>query len=427
MKSTHKIRMTGLVYGLSSALDLVSKPLVNHHRQVFGFALKIADAIGVDDGLKRDIGIAALLHDIGVVAFNDGIDLEFDDAAINHHAELGYRLIRDFAPFRPAAEMVRRHHFTWNTLRKEDLPYGIRLGSSIVHLADRIAQGIDRDHCALGQSEEIRRRIGQSPPGFFMPGVVEAFVEESGKEFFWLDANFASISPLSAGCPLSASDLELDLAGLKELSAVFSRIIDYRSRHTATHSLSVARISDALAGMLGFNEEDCGRVHVAGSLHDLGKLALPPSILDKPGALDLAERNLVKSHAYHTYRILREIEGLGDIDRWAGCHHEALDGSGYPFRLSGSQIPLGARIVAVADTFAALSEHRPYRAAMPREACLRIMRGRALDNKLDPQLVGLVVKHYGDFHELAASAQREGLLEYQAALDHAHLLQGVAA
>ncbi|GFO54352.1 HD domain-containing protein [Geomonas sp. Red276] len=413
MQNGGAFQITGLVYGLSSALDLVSQSLVNHHREVFSFAIKIADAFPISDHDKGQICIAALLHDIGVVAFHGAITPETNDAELNDHAELGHRLLRDFTPFSPAARMIRHHHKSALQLKEEEPEELIRLGAGIVHLADAIAQRLDAGHCLLNQCQQLRGWAAGNPSGVFIPEVVEAFLQQSNKEFFWFDAKFATVSQLGGESALSGASVALDLEGLKELSAVFGRIIDYRSRHTAAHSRSVAEVAGALAQKAGFSDGDCCRMQAAGNLHDLGKLALPVSILDKPGALAPEERNLVKSHPYHTYRILKEIPGLGDIPAWAALHHEVADGTGYPFHLKGDEIPLGARIVAVADNFAALSEHRPYRLGMERQPCLELLETSARAGKLDASLVALVAENYDELNELTHSALSKGQQEYQ--------------
>ena len=122
---------------------------------------------------------------------------------------------------------------------------------------------------------------------------------------------------------------------------------------------------------------------------------------------------MVRSHPYHSHRILRGIAGLDDICTWASLHHENLDGSGYPFCLAGDRIPLEARIVAAADVFAALSESRPYRDAMGREECLGTLNASSKQQKLDADMVGLVADHYPELLDLMHGAHRDGISQYK--------------
>lgn len=128
-------------------------------------------------------------------------------------------------------------------------------------------------------------------------------------------------------------------------------------------------------------------MEVAGNVHDLGKLAVPNAILEKPGKLSEEEFQVMKKHTYFTYTILNTIGGLRQLPEWAAFHHERLDGKGYPFHLSGETLDTGARIVAVADVFTALAEDRPYRKGMDSGKIVDIVRRMVAEDKLDGQVV----------------------------------------
>src|SRR5208337_2538002 len=100
---------------------------------------------------------------------------------------------------------------------------------------------------------------------------------------------------------------------------------------------------------------------IAGLLHDIGKLSVPEDILEKPAPLDCSEVNKIKAHSFMTHRILENIGSLDKITQWASLHHERLNGTGYPYHYGKEKLPVGARIIAVADVFTALTENRPYR------------------------------------------------------------------
>lgn len=408
MKDNFAVSLSELIYGFSTALDLVSPALVNHHKQVLFFSEKLATSLNISDQEKNDICIAAMLHDIGVVAFNREIDLAFSDKSVNDHARLGYQLMKRFTPFAAAAEMVRGHHTDWSAIKQASMVAPGTLGSNIIYLADWIAVTLDIGRCVLGQADDIRRWVVAETGGMFMPDVVEAFIQESHKESFWLDAKYGVENGR-----LPALDVILSMGELRELSELLRAIIDYRCRHTASHSKSVAYIAEALAKLIGFSGNRSSMIFVAGNLHDLGKLSLPSSILDKSGPLTTEERNIVKSHPYHTNRILTNISGFEEICHWAALHHECPDGSGYPFRLSNDEIPLEARIISTADVFVALTENRPYRDSLPRDKCLGVMLAKAAEGKLDPLVVSLVKTHYDDLFDLRMSIHQSGIEEYQ--------------
>ena len=139
--------------------------------------------------------------------------------------------------------------------------------------------------------------------------------------------------------------------------------LDARDDTTAGHSARVAAIASGIAREMGFNESDSRAVYYAGLLHDYGKIGVRDDVLLKPAGLTPEEYEHVKQHPQHTYRLLSKMrfpEDLADVPMVAASHHERWDGSGYPRGLSGEQIPLGSRIVAVADAYDAITEERCY-------------------------------------------------------------------
>jgi putative nucleotidyltransferase with HDIG domain len=149
----------------------------------------------------------------------------------------------------------------------------------------------------------------------------------------------------------------------------------------------VATVAAYLAQARGYSQAEVKLMRVAGLFHDIGKLAIPNTILEKPGKLTEREFAIIKQHPYYTYRILEKIDGFQMIAEWAALHHETLDGAGYPFRVADNSLQLGSRIVAVADVFTALSENRPYRQTLDLKEIEKIMRGMVGNRKLDGAVV----------------------------------------
>jgi putative nucleotidyltransferase with HDIG domain len=160
-------------------------------------------------------------------------------------------------------------------------------------------------------------------------------------------------------------------------------VVDAKSSFTFRHSVGVTNAAVAIASKLGLSQERAKLVQRAALLHDLGKLRVPNSILDKPGKLDEQEWNVVQEHPRLTREILMRIGPFRELAAIAGAHHEKLDGTGYPDRLKAEDLPIEARIIAVADVYGALAEDRPYRAGLGREKIIEIM-SREVPHKLDP-------------------------------------------
>ena len=153
---------------------------------------------------------------------------------------------------------------------------------------------------------------------------------------------------------------QLLLDGVIESVAMMTHV---RDPYTAEHQKRVAKLANAIAVKLQLSEEQTAGLHVAGLLHDIGKLSVPAEILNKPSSLTDIEFSLVKAHVDVAYDILQGIEFPWPIADIVLQHHERLDGSGYPAGLKGDAILLEARILAVADVVEAMSSHRPYRPA----------------------------------------------------------------
>jgi putative nucleotidyltransferase with HDIG domain len=164
--------------------------------------------------------------------------------------------------------------------------------------------------------------------------------------------------------------------------------------YTHGHSRRVARYATLIASQLGLAPSDVAKIRTAAALHDVGKVHTPIAILHKPGRLTDEEFAVIKRHPVDGARMIGlQVEDDAELEAIVLHHHERLDGTGYPSRLSGTDIPLGARIIAVADTFDAITSKRPYRPAKPHKAALDILRAEA-GTQLDPDAVRAFCRVY---------------------------------
>jgi diguanylate cyclase (GGDEF)-like protein/putative nucleotidyltransferase with HDIG domain len=153
------------------------------------------------------------------------------------------------------------------------------------------------------------------------------------------------------------------------------RVVDAKDTYAGAHSQTVSRLAEAIARTMGLDVEVVEQVRLAGLLHDLGKIAIPDRILQKPGKLDPDELRVMREHPVLGARLLEGL-GVSPVDRWILHHHEWWDGSGYPLGLAGEEIPLGSRIILVADAFDAMTSDRCYRAAGTASAAIVELRKR---------------------------------------------------
>jgi putative nucleotidyltransferase with HDIG domain len=162
--------------------------------------------------------------------------------------------------------------------------------------------------------------------------------------------------------------------------------LDARDRYTAGHSAAVAVYARDIAERLGLGEDDQRLVHLAGLVHDIGKVGLPPGLLEKPGPLTADERRQMEEHPVIGESILARVEGYDRISKIVRHHHERVDGCGYPDGLRADSIPLLSRIIAVADAYNAMTSQRPYRDAMPISVA-RMRLAQGVDTQFDTGVV----------------------------------------
>ena len=179
----------------------------------------------------------------------------------------------------------------------------------------------------------------------------------------------------------------------KNIILILGKALDYYSPYTRGHSERVASISASIAEALGLPSKEIRKIYWAGILHDVGKIFVPQEIINKPDKLTDEEFELMKQHSVKSYELVKEIKGLEDIAKIVRHHHERWDGKGYPDGLKGEEAPLGARIIAVADAYDAMTSERPYRRALtPQEALEEIVKGSG--TQFDPNIVNAFLKVY---------------------------------
>ena len=180
---------------------------------------------------------------------------------------------------------------------------------------------------------------------------------------------------------LADANKHLERANLSFATALVATL-DARDRYTAGHSAAVAIYARDIANRMELPADQVKLVHLCGLVHDIGKIGLPPGLLEKPGALTLEERRQMEEHSVIGERILAKVDDYAEIAKIVRHHHERIDGQGYPDGLYGDEIPLLSRIIAVADAYNAMTSDRPYRDAMPSQVA-RMRLAQAVESQFD--------------------------------------------
>jgi HD-GYP domain-containing protein (c-di-GMP phosphodiesterase class II) len=410
---SRSVSLLNFVISIANAVDHIDARISNHHKRVAYIASQIACVMHATQKSQYDLMLAGLLHDIGTLSIGEHIGLlNYDDsAASHHHCEVGFQLLNKFRHFFKVSTIIRHHHTQFIQYRESAMAPSIPMESLLLYMADRVDSLIDNRQPILEQVDHIVATIARDAGTRFNPEHVDAFSELAWREEFWLDVASPSLEKVLLNNCRNYS-VEMDDDDLLDFAELFAHIIDFRSPFTATHSSGVASTASVLANLVGFSESECQKIKTAGYLHDIGKLAIPINILEKNGKLTSTEFRTIKSHAYYTNRILEPLQGMDEIRIWAAMHHERLDGNGYPGRSPSISIPLGSRIIAVADVFTALLESRPYRSPLTKKEVQNKLMDLVSHNALDRKVVKILLANFDAIDIYRGYAQEEARKEY---------------
>ncbi|MGB9680095.1 MAG: HD domain-containing phosphohydrolase [Thermoanaerobacteraceae bacterium] len=361
-----------LLSALSLALDVQEYKNMGHARRVAYIALRISYMLGLKDEEIKKIYYSALLHDIG----KGDIYEDFNTDEWWKHSVRGSEIVKNLPYGEYFSDIIKYHHENYDgsghfKLKGDFIP----LGAQIIFISDQF----DTKYIPLINNEReynirliITEHIKKNINKLFNPIIASVLLELTKQEKFWLDYKFFDMKSILER--IEPKDwIQIDIDELEAIAEVFAKIIDNRSRFTYNHSKGIAKLAYKMAKTIGYDEITARKMRIAGLLHDLGKLAIPNSILDKPGKLNDEEFMIIKSHTYYTKKILKELEGIDDIIEWGANHHEKLDGSGYPEELKGDEIGINDRHMAICDMYQALTEDRPYRKGLSSKEAIEII------------------------------------------------------
>src|SRR6056297_3049765 len=405
------ISLYNVMNSLSMTINLISTVAKDHHEAVTYLAYKISDNLNIDKANKQKLIFSSLIHDIGILYIEEDVDHKLHSYEKNiKHAILGYHLIEKNFPVDDIPKIIKFHHHKWNDLPDEKL----YMLSNILNLADELSYQINKyEKNILYYKDEIVANLKKRKERY-QKDVWKAFINLSKIESFWLDAKLKDLKSLNSKYIKSHNlDYLIDIDDFLMISKIFSYLIDFRNPFTATHSAVISRISTSLARNYNFTADELKQMRIAGYLHDIGKLSLPISILNKNDKLDEREWALMRGHTYRTYKVLESIEEFPKIKKWASYHHEKLDGSGYPFHLNESELDIGSKIMVVADIYTALTEDRPYRDGFENDKIIKILNDNIKNKKIDQEITNIIINNIDRYNEIRKKSQENAIKKYR--------------
>lgn len=375
-----RVNRNEFVTAFSFTLDFLEKSIrdnvTNHNKRVSLIAVYLGQALGLNDRELFDLSAYAMLHDNGIthpdynIMSENGVDRL--ERSLSHCIQ-GEKNIAAFPFLEKRENIIKYHHEAYDGGGY----FGIS-GGDIPHFAQIIALA-DTTEMAFQSGKDkadIQSDVQDSKNSRYSPALCEAFESVVRAPSFWLSLDNMFIdAELNSRVPVFYIDLEYP--ELLQISDIMSGIIDAKSPFTGEHSKGLSHKVGVMCDYYGFSPEKKTRMMIAADLHDVGKMVIPNSIIDKPGKLTPEEFDVIKSHTFYTRKVIESVKGFEDICEWASNHHEKLDGTGYPYGIPGERLGFEERLMGCMDIYQALTEHRPYRRGMSHEQACGILSGMA--------------------------------------------------
>ena len=436
---TDDLRLADLLAALSVATDLGMGQEPEKAVRGCLLATELARALGLPDADVHDVYWTTLLQHVGCTApAHEAARLFGDDLTVGMQVErtdptslretlallaatgrgTGARRARHLARTatagRAGARAIARAVCEVGALMAERLRLGPGVRHGLLHNQERWdgrgeAHGLAGDDIAVAArvatvatqavlfdrlggpeaaAEMVRRRAG----GWFDPAVAAAFARAgpgmlrrlAGADV-WAEVLEAEPEPARRVPP----------AGIDEVAHAFGDMVDLLTPFTLGHAATVAELAGQASARLGMPPTDAAQLRRAALLHDLGRVAVSGGVWERPGPLSAAQWEQVRLHPYHTERILVRSAALEPLARVAGMHHERHDGSGYHHRAGGAEIPAGARLLAAADAYQAMTQDRPHRPALAPEVAARELEAATGAGRFDPECARAVIEAAG--------------------------------
>ena len=386
-----KVQMNELIQSIATALDIVENEVLGastyHGKRISILSSLMGKELGLSDSEIKAITTGALFHDNALTEYVQYM-FENNEPEMNLklHCEYGQRNIEKIPLDFDVSGLVLYHHEEADGKGPFGLGDGdIPLGATLIAIADTIDVENHLQRLPIKDLPGIQKVAKEDSGKRFTKTAVEAFLAVLNKDVLESLRDENIVETANKVLPAWQSEVKSD--ALMNIAGLTAGIIDFKSPFTRKHSVQIANRAWMMGGYYGFDPEKRAKVYLAASLHDLGKLATPNAILDKPDKLTDEEFGVIKAHVKGTYDMLCGINGFDEICHWASNHHEKLDGTGYHFGVKGEELDFVDRLLAITDIYQAVSEERPYHARRSHEETMPILWGMAEKGFIDKDIV----------------------------------------
>lgn len=400
----------GLVaHTITKALDYVGLEDQSHGRRVGLICYRVGQYLGWNKERCFYALLAGMLHDIGVSSTDRRCQASQDLVWNGHHFHCtrGSAFLEGFPHFKGYSISILYHHTGWDSL-PESLCFETKQYANLIFLADRMDvlyshfQKSNAEHQVLVQKNLFLDQLSPHMGSIFSPELFNALSQITQHDCFWIELQEHYLDDvIYEVLSENNSRVKVSFAEVEAMGELISKIVDTKSQFTHDHSLRVSELAYVMANILGYDLYTIRTLRLAGLLHDVGKLRTPDHLLEKPGALTDEEFAQIRPHPMDSKRVLSWLFPNTSIAKWASGHHEKLDGSGYPFGLSGDQIDGPTRVLTLCDIFQALCQKRPYRDQLELDGVFAIMDKMVENKQLDADIYQLMKANGSQLYQIA--------------------------
>ncbi|AVK47116.1 MULTISPECIES: HD-GYP domain-containing protein [Clostridium] len=390
-------RLNEFLMAVSFALDFVEMDILgmasNHGKRTAYISISIAKELGLNSEELHDVAALAMLHDNGLSEYSLHEKLatkELKNAAllegVKEHCTIGESNIKNYPLLTNVKNIIKYHHERYDgtgffSLRGEEIP----LMSQIIAIADALEKTFDLQNNNQDMQNKVCEFVRNQENISFSSRIVKAFFKVTEEKKFWMNLENSFIS-IELEKRIPKHSLELSFEEIHGITNVLSKIIDSKSSYTQRHSQGLSEKAAIMADFYNLEKEEKMKLIIAADLHDIGKLAVPNDVLDKPDKLSNEEFKIIMKHPEYTRLALQEIKGFEDITEWASNHHEKLNGKGYPIGMTDKELDFNSRLMTCLDIYQALTEERPYREGLAHEKAMEILKSMMDNGFIDTKI-----------------------------------------